>query len=140
MADDKKHSGAYYRKRKLLHSKADEKQAESLKKFFSAPSTLTKLDRKNLTNNELSKSVDLNEGSVDPDNENEETASEYCHDVTSTSLLELEEQFLIPSESTEKTENSNGPSQNIDEVSLNKINLNQDNIVLMFFFSNEAYN
>lgn len=133
MADDKKHSGAYYRKRKLLHSKADEKQAESLKKFFSAPSTLTKLDRKSLTNNELSKSVDLNEGSVDPDNENEETASEYCHDVTSTSLLE-------PSESTEKTENSNGPSQNIDEVSLNKINLNQDNIVLMVFFSNEAYN
>ena len=127
MADDKKHSGAYYRKRKLLHSKADEKQAESLKKFFSAPSTPIKLDRKSLTNNKLSKSVDLNEESVDPDNENEETASEYCHDVTSTSFLE-------PSESTEKTENSNGPSQNIDEVSLNKINLNQDNIVLMVFF------
>lgn len=76
MADNRKHSGAYHRKRKLLHSKANEKQAESLKKgFFDSTFCNPKLDHTNLTNCVV-KISGFEWRIVDPNNENEETVSE----------------------------------------------------------------
>ena len=48
MSSSKKPSGSFNRKRKLQHSKEDEKQSKALQRFFSASTSLTKLDDKTI--------------------------------------------------------------------------------------------
>lgn len=59
MADDKKPSGSFYRKRKLQKSKEDEKQAKALRRFFSTPASVKifENDNANVDVDELSLSV-----------------------------------------------------------------------------------